>query len=290
MMSLSVVVPAYNESAVIEHTLSYLLADGRLVSTEVLVICNGCSDDTASLVSAFTQSNIDLLTDRKLTIEVVETEVASKTNAINIGIERASGEYIILLDADIHVSGATLISLMQNLIETGKDLLSPSVSFDYEYASFWVREYYKVASTSSYNKRYRFSNVIAMSKVGVKCLGPLPEVIADDEYLRRQFKQEQVSICEELNFCFACPTNARDLLSILTRIQRGNYQLAQLGVKDHMEMEKVKVSAPSFSSFFIFSAFKLLSKLHALWQLKTGKAIVWEKDNSSRDRLINNED
>jgi len=290
MMSLSVVVPAYNESAVIEHTLSHLLSDRQLVDAEILVICNGCSDDTASLVSSFKCSHIDILSERRLIIEVVETDIASKTNAINIGIERASGESIILLDADIYVSGATLMSLRQNLVDSGKDLLSPSVSFDYQYASFWVREYYKVASTSSYNRRYRFSNVIAMSKIGTECLGKLPNVIADDEYLRRQFKKEQASICEQLNFGFACPTNARDLLSILTRIQRGNYQLAQLQVKDQMGMEKVSVSAPSLSSFLIFSGFKMLSKLQAFWQLKTGKTISWEKDNSSRDRLINNDD
>jgi len=289
-MFLSVVVPAYNESAVIQHTLLHLLSDRQLVDTEILVVCNGCSDDTVGLVSSFKRSHVDTLTERKLIIEVVETDIASKTNALNIGIERASSDYIILLDADIHVSGETLISLKQNLVETGKDLLSPSVLFDYEYASFWVREYYKVASTSSYNRYYRFSNVIALSKAGIKCLGTLPEVIADDEYLRRQFKQEQASICEQLSFRFSCPTNARDLLSILTRIQRGNFQLAQLRVKDHMKMKKVTVSAPSFGSFLIFSIFKLLSKLQAFWQLKTGKTIRWEKDTSSRNRLINNED
>jgi len=288
-MPLSIVVPAYNESSIIEHTLTYLLADGVLNEADIIVVCNGCHDDTVKRTNEFILDNHALLEGRGLTLVVVETEVASKTNAINLGIERAADGDIILLDADIEVSGSVLASLHHMLSETGKDLLAPSVVFDYQRASWLVRQYYSVASTSTYNTDYRFSNVIALSEKAVNQLGKFPEVIADDEYLRRQFSSGQAAICKQFSFQFSCPTNSDDLLSILTRVQRGNYQLAQLKVSDKMAMEKVTVSAPTLIALIVFSGFKLLSKLRAKKQMRQGKQVSWEKDNSSRERLEGND-
>ena len=41
-------IPAYNEGEVIERCLKALLADAREGEFEIVVVCNGCKDDTAA--------------------------------------------------------------------------------------------------------------------------------------------------------------------------------------------------------------------------------------------------
>ena len=60
----SVVIPAHNEKAVIERCLRSVLAEPRIEGLEVVVVCNGCSDETAQICRDFDES-----------IVVIETEV-----------------------------------------------------------------------------------------------------------------------------------------------------------------------------------------------------------------------
>lgn len=69
----AIIIPAHNEAAVIGQTLKGLL---RQVGEgdEVIVVCNGCSDDTAGVARRFEPR-----------VTVLETDVPSKTNALNLG-------------------------------------------------------------------------------------------------------------------------------------------------------------------------------------------------------------
>ena len=60
---ISVVVPAYNEEAVIERSLKHLTDGAPEGELEVIVACNGCHDRTADLARAFGRS-----------VKVVETK------------------------------------------------------------------------------------------------------------------------------------------------------------------------------------------------------------------------
>ena len=48
----SVVIPAYDEAVVIERTLDSLFAGIEPGELDVVVVCNGCADDTATLARA----------------------------------------------------------------------------------------------------------------------------------------------------------------------------------------------------------------------------------------------
>ena len=54
----SIVIPAHNEKMVIERCLRSVLAEPRLEDLEVIVVCNGCSDDTARICRDFDDSII----------------------------------------------------------------------------------------------------------------------------------------------------------------------------------------------------------------------------------------
>ena len=87
---ISIIIPAHNESAVIARTLKAVTDGAEPGEFEVLVVCNGCTDETASIARSFGSS-----------VRVIETGVSSKTHALNLGDEASQGYPRIYLDADI---------------------------------------------------------------------------------------------------------------------------------------------------------------------------------------------
>ena len=91
---LSVVIPAYNEAAVIGSTLesvvSSLTAGG--VSHEILVVDDGSTDATASLVRQAAE--------RRPQIRLLASGHQGKGGAVKHGVLAATGRYVLFLDAD----------------------------------------------------------------------------------------------------------------------------------------------------------------------------------------------
>ncbi|MFZ1826543.1 MAG: glycosyltransferase family 2 protein, partial [Chitinophagales bacterium] len=98
MQKLSVIVPAYNEENTIEtilNTLSsvQLIAD---ITMEIIVV-NDCSkDNTAAILQSFIQSHPQL--DIKSFHHAVNK---GKGAALHTGIKEATGDFIIVQDADL---------------------------------------------------------------------------------------------------------------------------------------------------------------------------------------------
>lgn len=102
---LSVVVPCYNARATIQRTISNLYTElAGNVSFEILVIDDGSTDDSASIVRELAAAHGEIKYFRK------ENEGVS--SARNEGIELAKGEYIWFFDADdILFSGSLNVAL-----------------------------------------------------------------------------------------------------------------------------------------------------------------------------------
>ncbi|MCK5898340.1 MAG: glycosyltransferase, partial [Methylococcales bacterium] len=89
----SVIIPAYNEEKIITRCLKALQEQDFSGDLQIIVVCNHCQDKTADKVRAF---NADII--------CLETEIGSKTNALNLGDEVAIFYPRIYLDADIVLS------------------------------------------------------------------------------------------------------------------------------------------------------------------------------------------
>lgn len=87
--SVSVVVPAYNESAGIAGTLRSLVATGY-PDLEVIVVDDGSDDDTAEVASSLALPGV----------RVVRQPNGGKPSALNTGIALARGDVLVLVDAD----------------------------------------------------------------------------------------------------------------------------------------------------------------------------------------------
>jgi peptidoglycan-N-acetylglucosamine deacetylase len=110
--AVSVIIPAYNESKVIERTILSVLAS-RGVEVEVLVMDDGSTDDTADVVSKafYFEPRVKL---HKL-------KNGGKARALNEGFKLASHEVVIALDADT-------IFLPDTIVELARKFDDPNVA------------------------------------------------------------------------------------------------------------------------------------------------------------------
>ncbi len=81
---ISVVVPAHDEAAYVGATLDALR---NATATEVIVVANGCHDDTAAVA-------------RRHGARVIETPVPGVSRARNLGARASAGDVLLFLDAD----------------------------------------------------------------------------------------------------------------------------------------------------------------------------------------------
>ena len=173
----SIIVPAYNEAACIERTLSVLTEGLETDSVEIVVVCNGCRDDTAARARDF-----------RPPVRVMEREEASKVRALNAGERTVTGFPRVYLDADVELDGRSLQLLLDHASSPGALAAEPRPEFVTSSSTVWVRAYYSVWRDLHGRDAGRIgSGVVALSRAGRERFGEFPDVIADDGYVRRHF-------------------------------------------------------------------------------------------------------
>ena len=118
---------AYNEAAVIAETLSSLLGQSLFrepesnLNIEIIVVPNGCSDDTAS-VAEKTLNDLKInSTTNNFNYKVCELKQPGKTNAWNVFVHNLSdpkADYIFLMDADIQLIEQQTLRSMIDVLQT----------------------------------------------------------------------------------------------------------------------------------------------------------------------------
>lgn len=99
----SVIVPCYNEELTVENCVESLLRQDY-GDYEVILVDDGSTDATAALLWS--------LADRYEKIRMFCKENGGKSTALNYGIERAAGEYVVCVDADSLLLPDALTQLM----------------------------------------------------------------------------------------------------------------------------------------------------------------------------------
>jgi cellulose synthase/poly-beta-1,6-N-acetylglucosamine synthase-like glycosyltransferase/peptidoglycan/xylan/chitin deacetylase (PgdA/CDA1 family)/spore germination protein YaaH len=104
----SVIIPAYNEEKVIAATVARILASDYR-DLEVIVIDDGSHDRTSEVVKEHfgAVKNVTLIT----------IPNGGKARALNLGLERATGEVVVALDADTQFDGDTISRLVRWFVD-----------------------------------------------------------------------------------------------------------------------------------------------------------------------------
>ncbi len=114
MPKVSIVIPAYNEEALIGKLLEVILeVDIRSIGfeREIIVVDNGSHDKTSEIVARFPEV-------RLLRIEVNK----GKGDGVRHGIAHATGDYILIQDADLEYDPHDYLVLLQPLLTANKPM------------------------------------------------------------------------------------------------------------------------------------------------------------------------
>lgn len=177
----SVIIPAHNEANVIARCLSTILADAPAGALEILVVCNGCTDDTATRAQAVSPM-----------VRVIEVDKGSKPLALNTGNAEARHAIRLFVDADTCIGFHSLAALAEVLQSGQAKAASPSVHVDLSAVSYPICGYYRVWLQLPYVLDNMVgSGVFGLSPDGMASIGEFPPIIADDEFVRTRFPRAE---------------------------------------------------------------------------------------------------
>lgn len=274
---ISLVVPAHNERQAIGRSLS---AFGTVTNVEAIVVANGCTDDTAEVA----RQSIGQ-------IEVVETHVASKVHALNLGDRHATGWPRFYVDADVQLSAESLRKLVERL-EVGDVLaVAPRPKHDLAGCSWAVRAFYAVDSRLPSSKEgIGGSGVYGLSEAGRKRFGEFPAVTADDAFVRRQFQPHERATVDDAYSIVTPPKTLAGLVAIKTRSHFGNYELDALyphltgnrGASNRPALLRMTLRPWNWPALAVYGYVKSVAKAKARRRFRTGRGPRWERDETSR--------
>ena len=276
---ISVVIPARNESSVIVRALRAITTDALPNELDVIVVCNGCDDDTAAVARGF-----------GATVRVIETAVGSKSHALNLGDQAARTFPRIYIDADVIVTIFTIRALAARLERGDVVAVAPRPYFDLNGCSWLVRAFYDVrCRLPSYNEGIGGSGVYALSETARRRFDHFPQLVADDTYVRVQFKPEERETLASVKSTVFCPRNVKELIVIEARADYGTFELARSfpelwtnkGDSNHKDLIRLFTRPLLWPRLLIYLCVRSVARRKAKIRSRTD-TFAWERDDSSR--------
>lgn len=272
-----VVIPAHDEVGSIAATLSAIMVDAGI---DVVVVCNGCSDDTASVARRVAPS-----------ARVVELPAVGKAGAINYGLSLVRPGTVLVVDADTQVTRDALDAVANALNEPGVAAASPAPAFDLTHTDRWVRAYYRAFAGHVYLTRgVGGSGVWGLSAAGRTRLGKLPPVIADDGYVRHFFSiREQRRVRTTADGSAVCtivhpPATLAALIRTEARWRAGDAQVRALLGRESSDDAgdtgafMARLVAGNLADYARYALVKVAGRLMLLHNRCTGTASLWHRD------------
>jgi N-acetylglucosaminyl-diphospho-decaprenol L-rhamnosyltransferase len=278
----SVIIPAHNEANVIARTLSSLAALAADRRLEVVVACNGCTDDTAAIARGFEG------------VVVLEIAEPSKVAALNAGDAVASAWPRLYLDADIEMSADSVMALFAALGDgSGTRAVRPAVSYDSTGAPAVVRSYYRARMRSSATARAVWgAGAYALSREGRQAFEEFPVITSDDMFVDWHFEPELKQVVTTASSVVRTPRSLEGLMSVLQRTFRGNHEIAQwapgrlkskAGSGATLRALLTSTRGPQdLVDSAVYVGFSLLGRRIAARAAATASS-AWERDGSSRE-------
>jgi hypothetical protein len=277
---LSVVIPAHNEATVIGRLLAGLLAGAATDDLEIVVVANGCTDDTEAVAAGFGPP-----------VTVVSTPVPSKHHALRLGDQHARAFPRLYVDADVELSAASARLLAAELSRGDVHAAAPERIFGLAGCSRTVRWYYQVWQRLPTVRRGLYGRgVIGVSRDGQRRLAELPELMGDDLAASVSFAPAQTRIVAGATVVIQAPRTASDLIR---RRVRAATVIAQ--AREHLpagvdaarttrsDLVGILRANPALApKLAVFLAVTVIARRRARAAIRSGDFSTWLRDESSR--------
>jgi biofilm PGA synthesis N-glycosyltransferase PgaC len=225
--NVSVVIACHNEARKIEARLRNLLAcDYPPDRLEIIVVSDGSTDQTAEVARRFAADRVRT---------VAYERQMGKAAALNVGVERATGEVIVFADARQQFEAGAIRELVANFADptvgavSGELLLVGSAGVGESVGLYWKYEKWIRKNESRFNSVIGATGAIYAIR---KCLWQsLPSMtILDDVYTPMRIAMNGHRVVFEERACAydQATTSAEREFARKVRTLLGNYQLCQL--------------------------------------------------------------
>jgi hypothetical protein len=275
----SVVIPAHDEAQVVEDTLRSLLSGVPAGTFDVVVVCNGCSDDTAARARSVAG------------VRVLEIPEPSKARAVAVGNRATTVFPRVHLDADVAIVGSDVLRLVAPVRAGVVHATAPRRLVPLDGSSRVVRAYYRVWERLPQVRDGLFGRgVVVLSAAGQARVDMRSGVMNDDLAMSEAFLPAERRVVPEATVVVHPPRTTTDLLNRRTRVATGNTQAVAVGVRKTPATEprtlvrlalrepRVGVRVP------VFVAVTLLARHRSRRAVRAGDYTTWLRDESSRLR------
>ncbi|MGY3614438.1 glycosyltransferase [Bradyrhizobium sp. USDA 10063] len=279
---ISIVVPAHNEATVIARTLKPWVTGSDSEDISVVVVCNGCTDETASIARRFGP-----------TVRVVDTEIAGKIHALNLGDQTSSIFPRIYVDADIVITSDAIRALADRLRRGDVLAVAPTPDVDLTGCSWPVRLYFSIRDRlPSARQGFGGSGVYALSEAGRRRFAQFPDVIADDTFVRLQFRPDERETLRSVKSKVFPARTIRQLIAVRTRAHAGTFELirrfpelsANRGETNKRALIGLFKHPRLWPGLAIFCYVNIVARCRAVVRSRV-RAAVWQRDDTSRVAL-----
>ena len=278
---ISVIIPAYNEGRVLGRLLGRLVASAHAGELDVIVVANGCTDDTVAVAAAFGAP-----------VRVLNIGSASKPDALAAGDRAAHGFPRVYLDADVEIGAEDLRAMEKELQRPGVLAAAPEREFTMTGRSWVVRWFYDVWTRLPEVRCGLFGRgVIAIGEEGHDRVAVLQPVIADDLAVSLAFKPDERAVVPEARVLIHPPRTSADLLRRRVRVAEGIAQLKKTAGMPDSDASRTQPSnllslartGPGMTlRVGVFLAVGMVARMRAKRSALRNDYSAWHRDESSR--------
>ncbi len=209
----TIIVPAHNEAVRGFRSLP-TLREASLRGLAVVIVCNGCSDDTANLARQVPDATVE------------ELVIADKSAALNAGDAAAGEGPRIYMDADADIDIDGLLALVAAVSAEGVIAAGPVVRMDTAGAPRLVQVYVRALTTLPFLVAVRSRHLdgrglYAVSAAGRKRFEHFPALRADDTFFDRMFDPAERRVVEGAVVVLRPPASFRGFLRARVRSAQG---------------------------------------------------------------------
>jgi glycosyltransferase involved in cell wall biosynthesis len=281
----SVIIPAHNEEGVIGRCLDALTSSEERWGTpyrfEIVVVCNGCTDETAKVALKYPD------------VTVIEIPESSKVAALNVGDGAVSAFPRIYLDADSELSNHSAWALLRNAAEhSGPAIFSASVQLDMSRCSVLARSFTRCARRTSFGELGIIGRgLYCLNAAGRKKFERFPEVVGDDLFAASLFKADEQFIDPRATVTVRPAGDLRSLIRVRSRIYYGNREARLLGIlpvspqpgwRNLAYAARRARSVGDVLGVAVYAGVNFAAKRRTAKMIRSGRSPRWERDDGSR--------